>query len=136
MKRRKIDENIIDKLLHAFAIGCNNLEACAYAEIGESTLYTLIKDNPDLQERIERAKRRQVLKALTASDRLLDEGDPIHTRWILERRKREDYTLTHDVSIHAEGALTIDEKRDAIHDYLTTLTGSTGAPDGEKGDPA
>lgn len=121
MKRRKIDDKIIDKLLYAFSIGCNNVEACAYAEIGESTLYTLIRDNPDLKERIERAKHKQVLKALIASDKLLDDGDPIQTRWILERRKRDEYTLSHDINISASGNLSIEDRQQALHDMLTSF---------------
>ena len=121
MKRRKIDDKTIDKLLYAFSIGCNNVEACAYAEIGESTLYALIKEDKRLQERIDRAKHKQVLKALVASDKLLDEGDPIHTRWILERRKREDYTLSHDINISASGSLSIEDRKQALHDLLSSF---------------
>lgn len=121
MKRRKIDDKTIDKLLYAFGIGCNNIEACAYAEIGDSTLYALIKDNPDLKDRIERAKHKQVLKALTASDKLLEDGDAVHIRWYLERRKREDYTLSHDININASGSLSIEDRKQALHDMLSSF---------------
>lgn len=132
---RRINPETLTKLEYAYSLGCSDREAALYAEIGYSTLTTYLSNNPDFRERRESLKDSMIIKALEANKKLLEDGDPIQTRWYLERRKREEFTLSQDINITASGNLSIDDKQTALHDYLVSLTASetpTDCLDGEK----
>ena len=124
-----MDRDTLDKLDYAYGIGCNNAEACLYAGISQSTLYRYLNNNPDYADHVELLKRRPVLKALIASDKLIDQGNDKHIRFVLERLKRDEYTLTHDVNITSESRLTIEDRQAALHDMLSSFKVSESASD-------
>lgn len=74
-------------LREAFAIGCTKKEACAYAKIGESTLYDYIKANPDFSEEIEQLIQEPILKAKYTIVKSLD--DPKNAQWYVEKKLDE-----------------------------------------------
>ena len=46
-RNKKIDNKVKESLIYAYSIGCNDLQACLYAEITVPTLKKYEKDNPE-----------------------------------------------------------------------------------------
>lgn len=126
---RKINPETLSKLEYAYSLGCSDREAALYANIGYSTLTAYLSNNPDFKERRECLKDSMIIKALESNKRLLEDGDPIQTRWYLERRKREDFTLSQDININASGSLSIEDRKQALHDMLASFKRSDTPPD-------
>lgn len=118
---RKINQETLAKLEYAYSLGCSDREAALYANIGYSTLTAYLSNNPEFKERRETLKDSMVIKALESNKKLLEDGDPIQTRWYLERRKRDEYTLSQDININASGNLSIEDRQNALHDMLSSF---------------
>jgi len=56
-------EDVIRKLEHAFSLGCTDLEACFFANIGKTSLYKYQDENPEFTERKELLKQSPIFKA-------------------------------------------------------------------------
>lgn len=82
----------LNKLREAFAIGCTKVEACAYAKIGESTLYDYINANPLFSEEIEILIQTPILKAKNTIVKNLDDVDT--AKWYLQRKKKDEFSNT------------------------------------------
>jgi len=78
---------VLDKLRQAFLFGATKEEACAFADIGQETLYDYLKRNPEYSNTIEKYKKEPILKAKVTVVRELD--DPKNAQWYLERRAKE-----------------------------------------------
>lgn len=115
----KINNDILGKLEQAFALGCSDREACLYADINPSTLYDYQKRHPDFTERKQALKEKPVLKARIASDKLLTEGDPVHTRWYLEHRKADEFNTRAEIALQADGVLSIEDRGEALDGFLS-----------------
>ena len=115
---RKINPETLSKLEYAYSLGCSDREAA---------LTAYLSNNPDFKERRECLKDSMIIKALESNKKLLEEGDPIQTRWYLERRKRDEYTLSQDININASGNLSIEDRQQALHDMLSSFKRS-GTP--------
>jgi len=83
-------------LREAFAIGCSKKEACAYAKIGESTLYDHINANPNFSEEIERLIQEPILKAKHTIVKSLD--DPKNAQWYIERKLKGEFSLRSELT--------------------------------------
>lgn len=70
-----VTPEILIKLEEAFALGCSDLEACFFADIGKTTLYNYQNANPEFVERKEELKKRPVLKARRRMMALMDSED-------------------------------------------------------------
>lgn len=86
---------ILERLRHAFAIGCTDEEACAYAQIGKSTLYNYQNDNPEFVEEKEELKKKPVLKAKSVVVASLD--DVKNAQWYLERKAKDEFSVKQEV---------------------------------------
>ena len=86
-----ITPDIIIQLKQAFAIGCTDEEACAYAKIGKSSLYRYIEQHPEFREESNRLKKEPILKAKNTIVRSLD--DVKDAQWYLERKKKVEFSL-------------------------------------------
>jgi hypothetical protein len=86
----------LQKLEEAFALGCTDLEACFYADIGKSTLYNYQDANPKFLERKEALKQRPVyLARKVVVDALLDNDRGIADK-LLTRRDGSKQILAGD----------------------------------------
>ena len=121
-----VNKNTLPMLDYAFSIGCSDVEACAYANISTSAFYNYIRKHPDYRERKEALKKYPVLKAKEGSRKLIEEGDPVHLRWFLEHKCREEYGNRAEIDINAGGCLTIEERREALGDFLKRFTCGAG----------
>jgi len=85
----KLTELTVKKLEEAFAIGCNDTEACAYAEITRQTLFNYFEVSPSFLDKRNALKERPILKAKkTIYD---DLSEPQTAKWYLERKAREEF---------------------------------------------
>jgi hypothetical protein len=80
----------LQKLEMAFKMGCDNREACAFAEIKESTFYLYCKNNPDFLDKIEAWKINPILKAKRTVYSGLDNVDT--AKWYLERKRKDEFS--------------------------------------------
>lgn len=83
--------DILDKLRYAFLIGASDEEACAYAQIGASTLYDYQKKDAVFSEQKEQWKLEPILKAKQSVVKGL--SDPELALKYLERKKRDEFGL-------------------------------------------
>ena len=83
---------IIAKLEQAFSMGCSDLEACFYADIGKTTLYNYQNAHPEFVERKERLKERMIFKARTVIADALNNKDENTARWYLERKRKDEFS--------------------------------------------
>ena len=83
----KITDSVLQKLEGAFAVGCTDLEACCYANVGASTLYDYCKSNPDFSERKETLKNQPVMKARFIINNSLKEDDLNTANRVIDRKE-------------------------------------------------
>lgn len=83
---------IIAKLEQAFSMGCSDLEACFYADIGKTTLYNYQNAHPEFVDRKERLKERMIFKARTVIADALNNKDENTARWYLERKRKDEFS--------------------------------------------
>jgi hypothetical protein len=83
---------IINKLEQAFSMGCSDLEACLFADIGKTTLYNYQNENPEFVERKEKLKEKLVLKARTVIAESLNKQDENTAKWYLERKAKNEFS--------------------------------------------
>lgn len=121
---RGVTPEIVLKLEAAARIGCNLNECLLYAGIGKAAYYHFVEDNPDFPDRLELLRNSPVLKARENSARLLEDGDAIHTRWYLERKRREEFQLSQSIDMTGSISVAIDDKEKALHDFLIGFKGA------------
>ena len=118
----KFSEEIIGKLLQAFAIDANVKQACAYAEIHPDTYYEWVKKHPELSDRIEVMREKLPLKAKENIARIIH-GGSIDDSWQLLGKRDKDYT--EKVQVEHSGEILqrpedgiYPEDKEAYEDYL------------------
>ncbi len=94
-----ITPEIIAKLEQAFSLGCSDLEACIYADIGKTALYDYQEKNPEFTERKEMLKQKLVLKARTVVAEALKNKDENTAKWYLERKARDEFAAKQEVAV-------------------------------------
>lgn len=113
----KITEETIQKLYEGFSKGLNDLQCCVYAGISKNTLY-------NIQNEIEGFKdRKEALKAATGMQAVLNLHDEINrqnidvSKWYLERRCKEEYSLKNEsaINVSIDG---LQDKEKALSDYM------------------
>lgn len=81
------------KLEEAFAMGCTDVEACLYANIGKSTLYTYQAENEGFLERKEELKESLKLHAKSNLSRSIKiDEDVDNSKWYLERKAKQEFS--------------------------------------------
>lgn len=88
--------NILERLRQAFAIGCSDEEAVAYAKIGISTLYDYQREHPEFSEEKEELKKAPILKAKNVVVKSLD--DVNNAKWYLERKLKNEFSLRNEMT--------------------------------------
>lgn len=91
----KIKDEELRKFETAFKMGCNNSEACAYADIPESTFYDYIKANPEFSVKIDKWKKNPILKAKHTIYKNLE--DTKTAQWYLERKCKQEFSTAQEV---------------------------------------
>lgn len=81
---------ILERLRQAFALGCTDEEACAYAGIATATLYNYQNNNPEFLEEKEQLKQEPVLKARETVVNSLDDVET--AKWYLQRKAKKEFS--------------------------------------------
>ena len=121
----KEDPTIKAKLEQAFAIGCTDAEACLYAGISKTTLYSYIEQCPEFGERKEELKQYPVIKAKhSVVSRLKD--DVVTSKWYLERKTKEfrPPDRQNNLTLNQFNMLTDEQIRDRLAHKLSKLLGN------------
>lgn len=87
---------ILERLRQAFAIGCTDEEACAFAKIGVTTLYDYQREHPEFSEEKEELKKTPILKAKNTIAQSLD--DVKNAQWYLERKSKDEFSLRNELT--------------------------------------
>ncbi len=77
----------VQKLETAFLMGCTDLEACLFAGIVKTTLYTYQNDNPEFLARKETLKQNPYMKSRSVLMGALERNDVNTAHKILERKE-------------------------------------------------
>lgn len=85
-------QEVLQKLQHAFLMGCKKREACLYAEIPESTFYNYCDKNPEYVEKIEAWQDMPKLKSKVIINKKLEELDADTAKWYLERKAKDEFS--------------------------------------------
>jgi len=85
----KLSPESILKLEQVFAMDGTVLEACFFADIGTSTYYEWITNNPKLADRFEALRQTPILKARQTIFK--DLGDTATAKWYLEKKRRNEF---------------------------------------------
>lgn len=91
----------ISKLEEAFMLGCSDLEACLFADIGKTTLYNYQNENPDFTERKEKLKENPILLARRSVVNSMTEDGDLALKFL--ERKRKDEFGTKSTTEHTGG---------------------------------
>ena len=84
-----MDDEVLNKLREAFAMGCTDEEACLHAEISPATLYNYQKENEEFLEEKKQLKNNPMLQARSTVVRNLRNVDT--AKWYLEKKARKEF---------------------------------------------
>lgn len=102
-----VTPEVLQKLEHAFSIGCSDIEASLYANISPRTLYHYQKENPDFLQRKQQLKEKPVLKARAAIVGALDKNDLDIAKWYLERKRKTEFSTRQELTGRDGGAIEV-----------------------------
>jgi hypothetical protein len=86
-------ETCVGKLEEAFLHGCNDTEACLYADISRSSLYDYIERNPDFTDRKETLKQSPLMRARVILSQALDDKDLATANRVIDRKEGSKVTV-------------------------------------------
>ena len=95
----KLNEEIVGKLEYAFSKDFNVGEACNYAGIHRDSYYEWIKNNEEFSDKMEQAQSDLKRKAKINIADKIEEGDIDVTKWFLERRVKDEYSIKQAVEV-------------------------------------
>src|SRR5438067_109491 len=87
----------LDKLRAAFMMGFNDLEACAYAQIDDATLYKYQRQHPEYIKIKDGYKRNPYLKAKATIYKNLE--NPKIAKWWLERKLKDEFSTKQEIAV-------------------------------------
>lgn len=101
-----VTPEVIRLLEEAFAWGCSDREACVWAGISTTAFYEWQKKNKKFTERKETLKETPIMKARKAVVEALP-SDPELSLKFLERKKKDEFSLKHEVDNNHKGTMQI-----------------------------
>lgn len=101
-----ITESVLLKLEQGFMYGFSDREACLYANVSPSALYTYCDKHPEFKERKEQLKDQPKIQAKINVMKSMIGGDVKTSKWYLERKAREEFG-DHQVLEHTASNITI-----------------------------
>lgn len=93
-----VTNDVLHSLKQAFAIGCTDIEACAYAGISEKTLYNYINEHPEFLQTKEELKQTPILKAKKMVFDNIEKNIGV-AQWLLEKKCRKEFGNAMDIDI-------------------------------------
>jgi hypothetical protein len=88
----KDEAEVVRKLEEAFALGCSDIEACLYADIGKTAFYKYQDKHPQFAERKEMLKERPILQARDSVIQHMKRDGNLALKF-LERKRKSEFAL-------------------------------------------
>lgn len=104
---------VLEKLEEAFKYGSTDEEACAYADIAESTLYKYQEKNPEFTERKAQLKELPIFTARKSVVDRLSKNPELALKY-LERKKKDEFSLRTESQVD----VNIDPRKEILEQYL------------------
>jgi hypothetical protein len=98
---------IVGKIEYGFMKGLNVTECCHYADISRQAFYDYLEKNPDFSDRIEELKSNPSTRAKLNVVEAIENGDTDLSKWWLERRNKDEFSLKQEVSADVNSNVTI-----------------------------
>ncbi len=98
---------IVGKLEYGFMKGLNVTECCHYADISRNAFYEYCEKNPEFKDRIEELKSNPSTKAKLNVVEAIENGDTDLSKWWLERKNKDEFSLKQEVSADVKSNVTI-----------------------------
>lgn len=95
----KMTEEVVGKLECAFSKDFNVCEACDYAGIHRDSYYEWLKKDAEFSDRMEQAQTNLKRKAKINIADKIEEGNMDVTKWFLERRAKDEYSVKQSVEV-------------------------------------
>lgn len=102
-------KDVLEKLEHAFAMGCTDLEASCYADIDPKSLYNYQKKDEDFLRRKEKLKQNPFMLARKNVHNALADGDKDMSKWFLERKKKDEFSTKYITEGSQDIKIILDE---------------------------
>lgn len=96
----KFTDETVGKLRSAFMMGCNDTEACYYAQINRDTLHEWRQKYKWFSDKIEAWKNHPIMKAKTTIFNHLNEVKV--AQWYLERKCRDEFCLRREINVKSD----------------------------------
>ena len=93
----KMTNQLVNKMEYGFMKGLNDTECCIYAGISRQTFYEYCAKNPDFVDKKELLKSNPSTKAKLNIVEAIENGDADLSRWWLERRNKDEFSLKQEV---------------------------------------
>ena len=100
-------EDVVQKLEYGFMKGLNDTEACVYAGISRQALYDYCNRNPSFADRKEELKKKPSTKAKLNIVEAIEAGDTDLSKWYLERRNKDEFSLKQEIDANVKDKVTI-----------------------------
>lgn len=90
-------ELTLQKLREGFCMGLTDIECSLYSGIAVSTLYNYCRENPNFLDEKELLKNQPKIKAKINLDKELNNGDKDTSKWYLERKSKDEFSLKQEI---------------------------------------
>jgi len=90
---------VLQKLEQAWAMGCPDVEAAAYADVSHAALSDFLKRNPAIADRKARLLQKPFLAARNAILKKISEGDADLALRYMERKKKAEFSTLQQVEV-------------------------------------
>jgi len=107
---------VITKLETAWALGCSDKEAAAYAYITAASLCRYLQAHPQISERKEQLKERPVLAARSTLLKAIQGGDGDLALKFLERKRRDEFATRSEISETSHIVVQTADDKKALED--------------------
>lgn len=92
-------QEMVNKLEYGFLKGLTDDQCCLFAGISKQTLYDYCHAHPEFFDRKELLKQNPSMKAKINIAEGIESGDPDLSKWYLERKNKDEFSLKQDVSV-------------------------------------
>lgn len=112
----KDESAVIAKLETAWALGCSDKEAAAYADITAASLCRYLQNHSAVLERKEQLKERPVLAARNTLLKAIQGGDGDLALKFLERKRRDEFATRSEISETSHIVVQTADDKKALED--------------------
>lgn len=100
-------EDVVSKLEFGFLKGLNDTECCLYAGISRQAFYDYCQKNPQFADRKEELKKHPSVQAKLNVSEAIANGDVDLSKWYLERRNKDEFSLKQQIEANVDAEVTI-----------------------------